>query len=154
MRGLQPLVNGIDVMNAPDNNVRNRNQWPSLIVTCGAWLTGIGLVVLGLQCLVFPGAADGYGVSPLDKNGFAYLLATGMRDLSLGLITIYLLLRFRPALSVFFSLLTIIPIADVLIVWNYGNSLLSLGVHLVGVVGLSVIAVCAFAEQRRADSVV
>ena len=130
----------------------NRNKWASVVVTCGAWLTGIGLVLLGLQCLVFSGAADGYGVSPIDEKGFAYLLATGMRDLALGLITIYLLLCFRSALAVYFALLIIIPFADALIVLNYGNSVLSLAVHLVGVVGLCVITAYAALEQRNADT--
>ncbi len=135
-------------MKPAGNPLDKRTNWPSVIVTWGAWLTGVGLILLGVQCLVFPGAADGYGVSPIDEKGFAYLLATGMRDLSLGLITIYLLLRFRSALAVYFALLIIIPVADALIVWNYGNSLVSLGVHLVGVVGLCVIAVCAALDQR------
>ncbi len=139
-------------MNTSENLPDKKNHWPSTIVTCGVWLTGVGLILLGLQCLVFPGAADGYGVSPIDEEGFAYLLATGMRDLSLGLITIYLLLRFRPALAVYFAFLAIIPIADTLIVWNYGNSTLSLAVHLVGVVGLCTIAACAFAEQRSSHA--
>ncbi|MEL7498632.1 MAG: DUF4267 domain-containing protein [Planctomycetota bacterium] len=119
----------------------------SLIVTIGAWLTGVGLILLGLQCLVYPGAADGYGVSPLDANGTAFLLATGMRDFVLGLVTIYLLLRHRATLPIFFLIMIILPLADTLIVLKYGTQLIGILPHVVGIVGLSVIAWFAFHEQ-------
>lgn len=118
------------------------------IVTWGSWITGIGLILLAIQCFVYDGAADGYGVSPLDANGMAYLIATGMRDFSLGLITLFLLLKFRKALPVFFLLLAIVPVADTLIVIGYGNSTLSLAPHVIGLVGLLVISFFAFQESQ------
>ena len=103
---------------------------------------------LGLQCFVYPGVAAGYGVSPVDENGFAYLLATGMRDVFLGIATIYLLLRFRAALPVYFLAMLLIPIADTAIVLRYGNTLASVWPHVTGIVGLAIISYFAFQEQR------
>ena len=105
-------------------------------------------MLLAIQCFVYDGAADGYGVSPIDSNGFAYLLATGMRDFSLGLITLFLLLKFRQALPVYFLLLAFVPVADTLIVIRYGTSILSLAPHLIGLIGLLVISFFAFQESK------
>ena len=122
---------------------------PSLIVTVGAWITGVSLILLGCLCLVFDGIAEGYGVFPVDEKGTGYLLATGMRDVSLGMVTLFLLLRFRAAMPVYLCLLSFIPFADALIVLKYGSPGLSLGIHVVGFFGLIVMAVCAFREQKR-----
>lgn len=119
------------------------------IVTIGSWVTGIGLILLAVQCLVYPGAAEGYGVSPIDDNGFAYLLATGMRDLFFGLVTIYLLLNFRAALGFYFLAMLIVPIADTLIVLRYGNSLLSLWPHVAGMLVIGALSFLCFREQRN-----
>ena len=123
---------------------------PSFIVTAGAWITGVSLILLGFLCLVFNGIAEGYGVFPVDEKGTGYLVATGMRDVSLGMVTLYLLLRFRAAMPVYLCMLSFIPFADALIVLKYGSPGLSLGVHVVGFVGLIVMAVCAFGEQKNA----
>lgn len=122
----------------------------SIIVTWGSWIAGIGLILLAAQCFVYQGAADGYGVSPVDDKGFAYLLATGMRDLSLGMTTIFLLLKHRSSLGIYFLLLTVVPIADTLIVLRYGNSVFNLAPHVIGIVGLLAIAYLAIQEQKAA----
>lgn len=121
----------------------------SWIVTWGSWITGIGLILLAVQCLVYSGAADGYGVSPVDERGKAYLLATGMRDLSLGLMTLYLLFNYRACLAIFFLIMTIVPVADTLIVSRYGNSLINLGPHVIGLIGLLIISYFAYREKGR-----
>ena len=123
--------------------IHSRNR----IVTIGSWFTGLGLILLAIQCLIYPGAAEGYGVSPIDEKGFAYLLATGMRDLFFGLVTIYLLLNFRAALGVFFLAMLIVPIADTLIVLRYGNSLLSTWPHVTGIFVIGILSFLSFREQ-------
>ena len=126
----------------PEHNLANP------VITVGSWITGVGLILLAVQCLVYPGAAEGYGVSPIDDNGFAYLLATGMRDLFFGIVTIYLLLNFRPALGVYYLAMLIVPIADALIVLRYGNSLLSLWPHVAGIFVVGALSILCFREQH------
>ena len=128
----------------PDSNPF-RFRW---MVTLGSWFTGISLVLLAIQCLVYDGAAEGYGVAPIDENGKAYLLATGMRDLALGVMTLFLLIKFRPCLPIYFLIMTIIPIADTLIVMNYGNSMASTTLHVIGIVGLLALSLLAFFENQ------
>ena len=130
-------------MNTIESNSSNN---ASLIVTIGVWLTGIGLILLSIQCFVYPGVAEGYGVWPVDENGFAYLLATGMRDLFMGIATIYLLLRFRDALAFYFLAMIIVPVADTLIVLRYGESWISIWPH---VAGMLVLAAISFAAHRE-----
>ena len=128
------------------------NSYRSLIVTAGGWITGVSLILIGISSLFYPGMAEGYGVFPVDEKGAAYLLATGMRDLSLGGITLLMLTRFRSGMAMYFCLLMIIPIADVLINLKYGSSTLSLIVHVVGVIGLVVMTVFAFRENLPAHN--
>ena len=128
-----------------------KDQSHNPIVTIGGWITGMGLIFLGLHCLFFPNVAEGYGVSPVDDKGFAYLLATGMRDLFIGIATIYLLIRFRAALPFYFFAMLIIPIADVLIVLRYGDSYINTWPHAAGIIALSLISYLAFREARGHD---
>jgi hypothetical protein len=121
----------------------------SLLVTWGATLTGAGLILLGLHVFVPEFAAWGYGVYPLEPKGEGYLIATGMRDLSLGLITLYLLRNFRAALGMFFLFLLVVPIADTAIVLKYGASPAKVFPHAVGIVVLAVISMLAFGEQKN-----
>ncbi len=119
------------------------------IVTVGSWVTGVGLLLLSVQCFVYPDAAKGYGVFPLDDNGYAYLLATGMRDFALGCVTLYLLTHFRASLGPYMLILTIVPVSDTLIVLKYGESSIGLIPHIVGIIGLLVVSILAFREQAQ-----
>ncbi len=137
-----------DIKDMADKPTIQETKAPnSPIVTIGSWMIGIGLILLAVQCLVYPGAAEGYGVSPLDERGFAYLLATGMRDLTLGIITIYLLLNFRAALGFFFLAMLVVPIADTLIVMRYGNSLFSIWLHAGGLAFLATLSILCIRER-------
>jgi len=127
------------------------DSYQSLIVTAGGWITGVSLILIGISSLFYPGMAEGYGVFPVDEKGAAYLLATGMRDLSLGGITLLMLTRFRSGMAMYLLMLAIIPIADVLINLKYGSSTLSLIVHVVGVIGLVVMTVFAFRENSSSN---
>lgn len=117
------------------------------LVTWGARLTGIGLIALGLHVFLPDLAAWGYGVFPLEPNGKAYLVAAGMRDLSLGLMTLYLLGAHRETLGMFFLFLLVIPIADTAIVLVHGSNPVKILPHAVGVVALPIISWLAFREQ-------
>ena len=131
-----------------------RNTKPNLVVTVGSWIAGVGLILLALQCFVYPDVAKGYGVSPVDDNGFAYLLATGMRDLFMGVATIYLLLWHRTALPFYFLAMLIVPIADTSIVLRYGDSWISTLPHVIGIIGLAVLSWLAYREQgRKGDAI-
>ena len=132
-------MSGLSAISSPSRNP---------VVTIGSWVTGIGLMLLAVQCFVYPGAAEGYGVFPVDEHGFAYLLATGMRDLCLGIVTIYLLLNFRSALGIYFFAMLVVPISDTLIVWRYGDSLLSTWPHVAGIAVLAALSFLCLREQQ------
>ena len=125
---------------------------PNPLVTWGTTLTGIGLIVLGLHVFLPDLASWGYGVSPLEPNGKAYLVAAGMRDLALGLMTLYLLKNFRAAIGMFFLFMLIIPIADVSIVLMHGSEPIKILPHAVGVVALAIISWLAFGERSQSDA--
>lgn len=121
------------------------------IVTWGTRLIGIGLIALGLHVFAPSLAAWGYGVTPVDQNGTAYLQATGMRDLALGLMTLYLLSRFRRSIGVFLMCMLVIPISDTIIVLQYGTASWKILPHAAGLIGIAVIIFFAFKEQRNLD---
>lgn len=123
------------------------------IVTWGAALTGIGLIVLGLHVFLPDLAAWGYGVTPLEPNGKAYLVATGMRDLSLGLMTLYLLKHFRAAIGMFFLFMLVIPIADTAIVLMHGSNPINVLPHAVGIVAVAIISWLAFKERNVYEAI-
>lgn len=128
------------------------NTTSQLIVTWGTRLIGIGLVVLGLHVLLPDFAAWGYGVTPLDENGKAYLIAAGARDLSLGLMTLYLLKRHRTALGMYLFCMLIIPVADTIIVLQHGTAIWKILPHAIGVVGIAIIASFAMKEKITNES--
>ena len=97
-------------------------------------------------------ASWGYGVSPLEPNGKAFLVATGMRDLSLGLMTLYLLKNFRAAMGMFLLLMLVIPVADTAIVLVHGSNPVRVLPHAVGIVAIAVISWLAFGEKRTQES--
>ena len=134
------------VINISINQSPSSNHNP--IVTWGSRLTGAGLIVLGLHVFLPDLAAWGYGVTPLDANGKAYLVAAGARDLSLGLMTLYLLKYHRFTLGVFFLFMLIIPIADTFIVLNHGTSAWKIFPHAAGLIVISVISYLAFQERK------
>ncbi len=117
------------------------------LVTWGAALTGIGLIVLGLHVFLPDLAAWGYGVHPLEGNGTAYLVAAGMRDLSLGLMTLYLLKNHRSSIGMFFLFMLVIPVADTAIVLTQGSHPAKVLPHAVGIVAVAAISWLAFREQ-------
>ena len=122
---------------------------PNSIVTWGARLTGFGLILLGLHVFLPDLAAWGYGVDPLDANGKAYLVAAGARDLSLGLMTLYLLKYHRSSLGMFFVFMMIIPIADTLIVLQHGSAAWKVLPHAVGLIAIAIISYSAFQENNN-----
>ena len=128
-----------------NSNSSSANHHP--IVTWGAGLTGIGLILLGLHVLIPELAAWGYGVTPLDANGKAYLFAAGARDLSLGLMTLYLAKCHRSTLGMFFLFMLVIPIADTLIVLIHGTAWWKVAPHAAGLVVIGVISYFAFQEK-------
>ena len=111
-------------------------------------LIGFGLLLLGLHVLVPDFAAWRYGVSPLDENGKAYLIAAGARDLSLGFMTLYLLKYHRAALGMYLLCMLIIPIADTIVVLQYSTATWKILPHAIGVVGIAAVAYCAKREQH------
>ena len=137
---------------AKSNVAQSKASYPSVIVTWGSRLTALGLILLGLHVLFPDFAAWGYGVDPVGDNGKAYVTAAGFRDLSLGLMTLFLLQNHRSALGWFFVLMMIVPMADLIIVLQYGSAAWKVLPHAIGLIGIGVIAFSAFKEQARSTS--
>jgi len=121
----------------------------SKLVTIGSFLLGIALLGLGTHVLfVSEFAAQGYGVL-LAGASPAYLIATGMRDLVLGFMTLGILFRHRDALPLFLICLTLLPIADVVIVLKFGDSLAGIAPHAIGTIGLIILSGLSLHETRQ-----
>lgn len=116
------------------------------LVTLGTILLGIALIGLGIHVLWPNIASKGYGI-PLEGANPGYLIATGARDAVLGLMALALLWRHRPALPLFLSCLILLPLADVVIVLAHGNGLAGLAPHVLGALGLAVLAGLAWKTE-------
>lgn len=96
----------------------------------GTLLVGLGLIGIGLGALVFPGASSlGYGVPSTDTT---WVAATGLRDLTLGLLLVALRIRHPQAVRLSLSILLILPIGDAALVLVAGKSLASTLPHVLG----------------------
>gem|GEM_PF-1276949 len=148
----------------------------SKLLTIGTWLLGLGLIALAISTLIDPeSAAQGYGValeptmyvteqdeflkrSMLDAqqgrtpSAIPYVVATGMRDLTLGAMTLLILIRHRNVLPGFLACMAILPICDIAIVGFHGDGrLVGLMPHIVGTVGVIGLAILARLERRTAN---
>lgn len=136
-------------MPEPASEITSELLTHSPIVTWGTRLIGIGLILLGLHVFAPELAAWGYGVTPVDQNGTAYLIATGARDLALGLMTLFLLGNYRQCIGVFLLCMLVIPIADTIIVLRFGAASWKVLPHVAGLIGIAVVAFSAFKEQQN-----
>jgi len=118
------------------------------LVTLGVVGMGIALLGLGLLSLFAPEfASEGYGI-PLGDERSAYLIATGMRDIVLGLVALALLWRHRGAIPLFLLCMLILPIADVAIVLAHGKAWPGVLPHAGGAVGIAMLAALALRDSR------
>jgi hypothetical protein len=83
-----------------------------------AFLTGLGMIFLGVRFLLSPEVAEaGYGIRFSEGGDYSFHYIKGIRDLFSGLLICGLvILNERRALGLTLLLGTIIPLADMLIV--------------------------------------
>ena len=121
-----------------------------LLYVVGSMCLGVGLCVLGVLCFFLPHtAAEMYGL-PLQaecsapaRQDEAWVLATGFRDLFLGIITLALYLTQPQAMRVYTSCLVPLPLADALLALAYQAEPLAVATHLGGTFGVLVLAIAA-----------
>lgn len=106
----------------------------------GMVVLSLGLLGLGVAAIAFPELSSvGYGV----QGEPAWVAATGLRDIALGLMAAGLLLRAPSALRVFLPTLILVPLGDVAFVLLWGDSVLGIAPHALGAIyitGLSMLA--------------
>lgn len=98
-----------------------------------AGLVGLGIIAIGIRFMLQPQAsAAGYGVTaPPGPGVYAYLCVKGVRDITLGLVTLGLLFVVSPhILGLLILIEAVSPIGDATIVLaNKGKPAVAFGVH-------------------------
>jgi ABC-type Fe3+ transport system permease subunit len=119
-----------------------------------AWLIAIVLVAVGIYALLAPRAvARHYGISVEGDREAAYVRATGIRDVALGIVlgaTAYY--RIAPLVIVLASVGIVVSVADLWLVWHHGGHRRPQAAHAIhgsGIVAfILVIAMALFAVGR------
>lgn len=85
-----------------------------------AFLTGVGLIFIGARFLVAPEIAEiGYGIQFNEQGDYSFHYIKGIRDLLSGLLVcIFVLGKQTKALAIILLVGTIVPVADMLIVFS------------------------------------
>jgi Domain of unknown function (DUF4267) len=118
------------------------------------WLTFLvaaGILFIGIRFLVAPFiAADGYGI-PLNHDAFPdYAYAKGIRDVYSGIILlVFLALRKARVTAILFSIATLIPASDFLIVLsrNSPGDITHLMIHGCTAIYMIVVSYLLFKEK-------
>ena len=117
-----------------------------------AFVTGLGLLFLGIRFLVSPETAEaGYGIHFNEAGDYSFHYIKGIRDIFSGfLICIFCLVNGRRALGVTLLAGTIIPVTDMLIVLNKSyNSVLQTMPHIIAIIICSVIGIILLATKPQ-----
>jgi hypothetical protein len=131
------------------------SQWVAhFLFVLGSWCLGGGLIAIGVLCLVHPHfAAEMYGL-PLhascatpSRTDEEWVLATGLRDLALGIATLVLLALQPASIRVFTLALLPLPLGDAFLAHTYGGSGTSVATHALGSVAVAVLAGAAWCDS-------
>eukprot|EP00808_Paulinella_micropora_P029735 g16012.t1 len=118
------------------------------LVVVGAHLLGLGLLALGVLCVVDAVlAADMFGIPLSSPADVSWVLVAGLRDLSLGLIVCSLYFSpHRAALRAVLPGLLVVPIGDAALVLHNGEAglLPCLANHVLGGLGIAVLTVASW----------
>jgi hypothetical protein len=118
------------------------------VITVGIFLLSLGLCGLAIHAIFFPGMASlGYGVG-VKGEGVPWVIAAGVRDGVLGIVAMTMLLD-RRSLSGFLGAMLLVPLADVVIAFQYGTGIQSILPHALGFVGIAVLWVLVYAQASK-----
>ncbi len=107
-------------------------------------VVGLGLLGFGVQALVAPAAASAaFGIPSQDA---AWVAIAGLRDVGLGAMTFALLVWQPRGLRVFLPAMVLVPLGDILIVLRWGESVMGIAPHLLGVAALGAISFVAWRD--------
>ena len=97
--------------------LRSVSFWSVLIIS-------VGIIYIGIRFITDPQTgATGYGIPLKNAGDMAYGQIKGIRDLVSGLLLLPLLwLRMRKAVAFIFTVATIVPAFDFLIILSYNGS--------------------------------
>jgi len=120
-----------------------------------SFLTGLGLLFIGMRFLVSPLKAEfDYGIVTNTNNDFSFHYIKGIRDLFSGILLVLLVLtKQRKALAIALLVATIVPLGDLMIVmlkdgsdWQHGIA------HLIAVAVCVIIGPVLLMQKRQKSS--
>ncbi|RYZ25643.1 MAG: DUF4267 domain-containing protein [Sphingobacteriales bacterium] len=97
--------------------IRSVSFWSVLILA-------LGIIYIGVRFITHPETgAQGYGIAFQNAGDIAYGKIKGIRDIVSGLVLLPLLwMRMRKAVAWVFSIATLVPVCDFLIILHYNGS--------------------------------
>lgn len=105
----------------------------------GCWILALGLLLLGISGMAAPElASHGYGVPSAEPT---WVSATSVRDVALGVMVIGFIVKQPAALRVFLPAMVLVPLADVVFVLLWGDSVWGITPHALGTVVIVVLAI-------------
>jgi hypothetical protein len=115
-----------------------------------AFLTGLGMIFLGVRFFLSPEAATaGYGIHFNAQGDYSFQYIKGIRDIFSGLlICVFVLMNERRALGVTLLAGTMIPVTDMLIVLSKSyNGVLQAMPHIIAIIICSVFGIILLATK-------
>lgn len=110
----------------------------------GANIQGLGLIALGLLCMVDPVfASKMYGLPTVHDE---WVIVAGIRDAGLGLATLALHYFAPASIRIFAPAIMPIPVGDAAAVFFLGGEPSEAAIHLLGTVAIGVLSVCAWLD--------
>ena len=116
----------------------------SFLRRLGANIQGLGLVALGLCCVVNPVFASSLYGLPTVRN--EWVIVAGIRDAGLGLATLALHYFAPASIRIFAPAIMTIPVGDAAVVFLLGGEPREAAVHLLGTVAIGILSVCAWLD--------
>jgi hypothetical protein len=105
----------------------------------GCWILALGLLLLGISGMAVPELQSGiYGVPTTEP---AWVSATSLRDVALGVMAIGFLVKQPAAMRVFLPAMILVPLADVVFVLLWGEHVWAITPHALGTVVIVALAV-------------
>ena len=105
----------------------------------GCWILALGLLLLGVSGMAVPEFQSGiYGVPTTEPT---WVSATSLRDVVLGIMAIGFIVKQPDAMRTFLPAMVLVPLADVVFVLLWGDSVWGITPHALGTVVIVVLAI-------------
>ena len=113
----------------------------------GTCIMGVGLIALGICCVIDPIAASKLYGLPIGSSGNSdWVLVAGLRDFGLGVSTLALHVAHPAAIRVLAPSLLLIPLGDAGLTFQLGGTAMDAGAHIFGSFAIAILTVCAWLD--------